>query len=150
MTCAAARRSVRPRQHGAKDSARSGGLITDPPNSTRLVAKMRQGGREGRSIMSSIENRSRARHWSSAFRCACCAPRPQADRYAGGRAGAGTEAHARETLIKVLVCAHRWQRIESGRAKSITELAEQEGACRLLPLAWLVPRGPRRDDSLKG
>jgi hypothetical protein len=36
-----------------------------------------------------------------------------------------------ETLIKVLVRAHRWQRrFESGRAKSITELAEREGACR--------------------
>jgi hypothetical protein len=32
-----------------------------------------------------------------------------------------------ETLVKALVRAHRWQRqIESGRAKSITDLAEQE------------------------
>jgi hypothetical protein len=44
-----------------------------------------------------------------------------------------------------LVRAHRWrQRIESGRAKSITDLAEQEGVtnayvCRLLPLTCLAP-----------
>jgi ParB-like chromosome segregation protein Spo0J len=50
-----------------------------------------------------------------------------------------------EILIKALVRAHRWRRqIESGRAKSITDLAEQEGvtdayACRLLPLACLAP-----------
>ena len=45
-----------------------------------------------------------------------------------------------EILIKALVRAHRWRRqIESGRAKSITHLAEQESVtdayvCRLLPL----------------
>ena len=50
-----------------------------------------------------------------------------------------------ETLIKALVRAHRWRRrIESGRAKSITDLAEQEGVavayvCRLLPLTCLAP-----------
>ena len=50
-----------------------------------------------------------------------------------------------ETLVKALVRAHRWRRqIESGRAKSITELAEQEGVtdayvCRLLPLTCLAP-----------
>ena len=43
-----------------------------------------------------------------------------------------------ETLIKALVRAHRW------RAKSITDLAEQEGVtdayvCRLLPLTCLAP-----------
>ena len=33
-----------------------------------------------------------------------------------------------DTLIKALARAHRWRlRIESGRAKSITDLAEQEG-----------------------
>jgi hypothetical protein len=33
-----------------------------------------------------------------------------------------------ETLIKALVRAHRWRRqIESGQAKSVTDLAEQEG-----------------------
>jgi hypothetical protein len=48
-----------------------------------------------------------------------------------------------ETLIKALVRAHRWRRrIESGQAKSITDLAEQEGVtdayiCRLLPLTCL-------------
>jgi hypothetical protein len=50
-----------------------------------------------------------------------------------------------DTLIKALVRAHRWRRrIESGRAKSITDLAEQEGVtdayvCRLLPLTCLGP-----------
>src|SRR5688572_32309991 len=45
-----------------------------------------------------------------------------------------------ETLVKALARAYRWRRrIESGRAKSITDLAEQEGVtdayvCRLLPL----------------
>jgi hypothetical protein len=49
------------------------------------------------------------------------------------------------TLINALVRAHRWRRkIESGRAKSITDLAEQEGVtdayvCRLLPLTCLAP-----------
>jgi hypothetical protein len=50
-----------------------------------------------------------------------------------------------ETLVKALVRAHRWRRrIESGQAKSITELAEQKGVtiayvCRLLPLTCLAP-----------
>src|SRR5918994_4766628 len=50
-----------------------------------------------------------------------------------------------ETLIRALVKAHRWRRrIESGRAKSITDLAEQESVtdayvCRLLPLTCLAP-----------
>jgi hypothetical protein len=50
-----------------------------------------------------------------------------------------------ETLVKALVRAHRWRRkIESGRAKSIIDLAEQEGVtnayvCRLLPLTCLAP-----------
>jgi hypothetical protein len=50
-----------------------------------------------------------------------------------------------ETLVKALVRAHRWRRqIESGRAKSITDLAEQEGVtdayvCRVLPLTCLAP-----------
>ena len=50
-----------------------------------------------------------------------------------------------ETLVKALVRAHRWWRkIESGRAKSITDLAEQEDVadayvCRLLPLTCLAP-----------
>jgi len=50
-----------------------------------------------------------------------------------------------ETLVKALVRAHRWRRkIESGQAKSITDLAEQDGVtdvyvCRLLPLTCLAP-----------
>jgi len=50
-----------------------------------------------------------------------------------------------DTLIKALIRAHRWRRqIESGQAKSITDLAEQEGVtdayvCRLLPLTCLAP-----------
>jgi hypothetical protein len=50
-----------------------------------------------------------------------------------------------DTLIKALVRAHRWRRrIENGKAKSITDLAEQEGVtdayvCRLLPLTCLAP-----------
>jgi hypothetical protein len=50
-----------------------------------------------------------------------------------------------ETLIKALVRAHRWRRrIECGQAKSITDLAEQEGftvayVCRLLPLTCVAP-----------
>jgi hypothetical protein len=50
-----------------------------------------------------------------------------------------------ETLVKARVRAHRGRRrIESGQAKSITDLAEQEGVtnayvCRLLPLTCLAP-----------
>ena len=50
-----------------------------------------------------------------------------------------------ETLVKALVRAHRWRRrIESGQARSITDLAEHEGVtdayvCRLLPLTCLAP-----------
>ena len=50
-----------------------------------------------------------------------------------------------ETLVKALVRAHWWRRrIESGQAKSITDLAEQERVtvayvCRLLPLTCLAP-----------
>jgi hypothetical protein len=55
------------------------------------------------------------------------------------------KARQDETLIKALVRAHRWRRqIESGQARSITDLAEQEAvtdayACRLLPLTCLAP-----------
>jgi hypothetical protein len=63
---------------------------------------------------------------------------------------AGVAAPARkpnrdETLVKALVRTHRWRRrIESGQAKSITDLAEREGVtnafvCRLLPLTCLAP-----------
>jgi hypothetical protein len=50
-----------------------------------------------------------------------------------------------ETLVRAIVRAHRWRRrIESGQARSITDLAEQEGVtdayvCRLLPLTCLAP-----------
>jgi hypothetical protein len=50
-----------------------------------------------------------------------------------------------ETLVKALLRAHGWcRKIESGRATSITDLAEQEGmtdayVCRLLPLTCLAP-----------
>jgi hypothetical protein len=50
-----------------------------------------------------------------------------------------------QTLVKALVRAHRWRRrIEGGKARSITDLAEQEGVtvacvCRLLPLTCLTP-----------
>ena len=50
-----------------------------------------------------------------------------------------------ETLVKALVRAHRWRRrIETGKAKSITDLAEQERVtdayvCRLLPLTCMAP-----------
>jgi hypothetical protein len=42
-------------------------------------------------------------------------------------AGATPKPRPDETLVKALVRAHRWRRkIESGHAKSITDLAEQE------------------------
>jgi hypothetical protein len=50
-----------------------------------------------------------------------------------------------ETLVKALVRAHRWRRrIEGGQARSVTDLAEQEGVtdayvCRLPPLTCLAP-----------
>ena len=50
-----------------------------------------------------------------------------------------------DTLVKTLVKAHRWRRrIESGKAKSITDLAEQENVTvayvtRLLPLTCVAP-----------
>jgi glyoxylase-like metal-dependent hydrolase (beta-lactamase superfamily II) len=47
-----------------------------------------------------------------------------------------------ETLVKALVRAHRWRRrIESGQAKSITDLAEQEGVTvAYLPEGWDAAR----------
>ncbi|MBI1209746.1 MAG: hypothetical protein GC191_21005 [Azospirillum sp.] len=50
-----------------------------------------------------------------------------------------------DTLVKTLVKAHRWRRrIETGKAKSITDLAAQEGISdayvqRLLTLTCLAP-----------
>jgi len=51
-----------------------------------------------------------------------------------------------ETMIRALVKAHHWRRrIECGKARSITDLAAQEGVtdayvCRLLPLTCLAPK----------
>jgi len=62
-----------------------------------------------------------------------------------GAAMPTTKPRRDETLIKALVRAHRWRRrIESRQARSITDLAEQEGVtdayvCRLLPLTCLAP-----------
>ena len=64
-----------------------------------------------------------------------------------------------DTLVKALVRAHRWRRrIESGQARSITDLAEQESVtdayvCPLLPLTCLAPTSWRRSwtgGSLRG
>jgi len=50
-----------------------------------------------------------------------------------------------DTLVRVLVKAHRWRRrIETGKARSITDLAEQEKVTiayvtKLLPLTCLAP-----------
>ena len=50
-----------------------------------------------------------------------------------------------DTLVRTVVKAHRWRRrIESGKARSITDLAEQEQVTiayvtRLLPLTCLAP-----------
>jgi hypothetical protein len=62
-----------------------------------------------------------------------------------GSAAPAPKPRPDETLVKALVRAHRWQRkIECGQAKSITDLAEQEGVtdayvCRLPPLTCLAP-----------
>jgi hypothetical protein len=62
-----------------------------------------------------------------------------------GAAVAAPKPRRDEILIKGLVRAHCWRRrIESGQAKSITDLAEQEGVtdayvCRLLPITCLAP-----------
>ena len=62
-----------------------------------------------------------------------------------GSAAPSPKPRRDETLVRALVRAHRWRRrIESGQAKSITDLAEQEGVtdayvCRLLPLTCLAP-----------
>jgi hypothetical protein len=62
-----------------------------------------------------------------------------------GSPAAAAEPKRDDSLLKGLVKAHCWwRRIESGRAKSITDLAAQEGATdgyvyRLLPLTCLAP-----------
>jgi hypothetical protein len=56
-----------------------------------------------------------------------------------------TKPQPDETPVKALARAWRWRwKIESGQAKSITDLAEQEAVtdayvCRLLPLTCLPP-----------
>ena len=62
-----------------------------------------------------------------------------------GAAPAPAKPARDETMVRALVKAHRWRRrIESGEARSITDLAAQEGVthayvCRLLPLTCLAP-----------
>ena len=62
-----------------------------------------------------------------------------------GAAAPARKPRRDDTLIKALVKAQRWRRqIERGQARSITDLAEQEGVtdayvCRLLPLTCLAP-----------
>jgi hypothetical protein len=63
-----------------------------------------------------------------------------------GAAAPASKPRRDETLIKAACArAHRWRRrIESGQAKSITDIAEQEGVTdayvrRLLPLTCLAP-----------
>jgi len=91
-------------------------------------------------------SRSRTRYPDHLHPDAASAPRrPEADHGPGGGGEAGAEAAPDDTIIKALLRAHRWRRrIESGQAKSITDLAEQEGVtdayvCRLLPLTCLAP-----------
>ena len=63
----------------------------------------------------------------------------------GATAAPAPKPRRDETLIEALVRAHRWRRrIENGQAKSITDLAEQEGVtdayvCRLLSLTCFAP-----------
>jgi hypothetical protein len=62
-----------------------------------------------------------------------------------GAAAPSPKPRCDDPLIKALVRTHRWRRrIESGQAKPITDLAEQEGVtdayvCRFLPLTCLAP-----------
>jgi len=62
-----------------------------------------------------------------------------------GRAPAPAKPERDETMVRALVKAHCWRRrIESGKTKSITDLAAQERVtdayvCRLLPLTCLAP-----------
>ncbi len=62
-----------------------------------------------------------------------------------GRSPAIVKPDRDATMVRALVRAHHWRRrIESGKAKSITDLAAQEGVtdayvCRLLPLTCLAP-----------
>jgi hypothetical protein len=69
----------------------------------------------------------------------------EANCHTGRRGSAHTETEPRRDDGQALVRAHRWRhRIESGRAKSIVDIAEQERVtdayvCPLLPLTGLAP-----------
>jgi hypothetical protein len=71
--------------------------------------------------------------------------RPSAGHHRPGRPPAARTACQVAVVSRGLVRTHRWRRIESGQAKSITDLAQQEGVtdayvCRLLPLTCLGAR----------
>ena len=88
---------------------------------------------------------SRSRYPDHPHPDAAAASGREADHDAGGAAMPTPKPRRDETLIKALVQRARWRRkIESGQAKSITDLAEQEGVtdayvCRLLSLTCLAP-----------
>ena len=71
--------------------------------------------------------------------------RPSTSCYSYDRGEEDQSKLYRRQLWSTCSGAHRWRRrIESGQARSITDLAEQEGVtdayvCRLLPLTCLVP-----------
>jgi hypothetical protein len=62
-----------------------------------------------------------------------------------GAAAPSPKPRRDDTMINAIVRAHRWRRrIETGQARSITDLAEQEDVtdayvCRVLPLTCLAP-----------
>ena len=68
----------------------------------------------------------------------------EADYGTGSGGDADAEAAPSRDLIKALVRAHCWRRrIESGQARSITDLAEQEGVqTRTSPVAPATRRAP--------
>ena len=89
---------------------------------------------------------SRGRHSDHPHPDPAAAPRrPEADHDAGGGGGADAEAAPRRDPDQGAGSrASLAAAIESGQAKSITDLAEQEGVtdayvCRLLPLTCLAP-----------
>ena len=63
----------------------------------------------------------------------------------GATEAVATPANIDDTLVRTLVKAHRWRRrLETGKAKSITDLAEQEKmtiayVAKLWPLTCLAP-----------
>jgi hypothetical protein len=83
-----------------------------------------------------------------------CPTTSQASATAASTAGHTATTGRTRTLARP---APWWRRIESGQAKSITDLAEQEGVtdayvCRLLPLTCLAPgrRGHPRGAAAEG